>query len=156
MSREFVLEHCQVVDRPLEEVFAFFADARNLATITPDWLGFEIVTPQPIEMAEGKIIDYHIKLRGIPMRWRSKITAWEPPRRFIDEQVHGPYRFWIHEHSFDAIDDRRTRVRDRVRYGVPGGVLVQKMFVAGDLDRIFRFRSQRLSEILEGVKSVSK
>jgi ligand-binding SRPBCC domain-containing protein len=145
--RDFTLERSQVIDRPIEGVFAFFGDARNLAFITPDWLRFRIATPTPIEMAEGVFIDYVVKLRGIPMRWRSEITVWEPPFRFVDEQRRGPYRYWIHEHAFDAVSETQTRIEDRVRYSVPGGALAHRLFVEPDLARIFAYRSQKLDEI---------
>jgi ligand-binding SRPBCC domain-containing protein len=148
--REFTLTRSQTLDRSLDEVFSFFADARNLARITPDWLKFTVVTSGPIEMAQGTLIDYRIKLRGIPMRWQSEITVWEPPHRFVDEQRRGPYKFWVHEHTFEAIDADHTRVGDRVRYGVPGGGLVHRLFVERDLDRIFEYREQKLVEKFGG------
>jgi ligand-binding SRPBCC domain-containing protein len=132
--------------RPIDEVFAFFADARNLQTLTPPWLRFEILTPGSIEMARGMQIDYRLRLHGLPLRWTSKITAWETPRRFVDEQIRGPYRVWIHEHTF--VEGRGgTVVRDDVRYAVPGGALVDRLFVRPDLRRIFDYRHSRLREI---------
>jgi ligand-binding SRPBCC domain-containing protein len=155
MKREFALERTQTINRPIEEVFSWFADAQNLARITPDWLDFKTLTPAPIQMGESVIIDYAIKLRGIPMRWRSEITAWKPPHRFVDEQRRGPYRYWIHEHSFEAIDGERTLVRDRVLYDVPGGALVHKLFVEPDLERVFNYRAEKLDEIFHGQGKVA-
>jgi ligand-binding SRPBCC domain-containing protein len=133
--------------RPVDEVFAFFADAQNLQTLTPPWLRFKILTPGSIEMARGTRIDYRLRLHGLPLSWTSEITAWDPPRRFVDEQVRGPYRIWVHEHTFE---ERRggTVVRDDVRYAVPGGALIDRLFVRPDLRKIFRYRHWRLREIL--------
>lgn len=147
--REFNLITNQTIERPIEEVFSFFADAHNLARITPDWLRFEVVTPGAIEMREGVLIDYKIKLRGVPMRWQSEITVWDPPRRFVDEQRRGPYKFWNHEHTFESAAGGGTVVGDRVRYGVPGGILIQRLFIAPDLERIFSYRRRKLQEIFE-------
>ncbi len=132
--------------KPVEEVFPFFADARNLERITPPWLHFEIVTPGPIEMRPGTIIDYRLRLRGIPLRWRSEITVWEPPHRFVDEQRRGPYRLWVHEHLFSR-HNGGTLARDVVRYSVPGGDVVHRLFVAPDLNRIFEYRRRELQKI---------
>ena len=129
------------------DVFAFFADALNLEAITPPWLHFRILTAPPIEMREGTIIDYRLRLRGVPIRWQSEIIAWEPPRRFVDEQRRGPYRRWIHEHTFEE-HDGATVVRDRVDYAVPGGAAVDRLVVARDLDRIFAFRHKALERLL--------
>ena len=148
--REFTLDRSQTIDRPLGEGFAFFSDAQNLSTITPDWLKFRIVTPTPIEMGAGTLIDYQIKLHGIPLPWQSEITAWDPPHRFVDEQRRGPYRYWIHEHTFVADGVNRTIIRDRVRYAVPGGALVHKLFVEPDLARVFTYRARKMDEIFHG------
>ena len=126
-----------------DEVFAFFADAANLEAITPPWLNFSTITPAPIRMHAGTLIDYKLRLRGFPMRWRTKITEWEPPVRFVDEQIRGPYRQWIHEHSFEE-PDGGTLVRDRVRYAVPFDFLVHRWLVRPDLERIFAYRGQML------------
>lgn len=133
--------------RPRPEVFGFFGDAANLEKITPPWLGFHIVTPGAIEMKPGALIDYEIRLRGIPIRWRTEITAWEPPVRFVDVQVRGPYRLWEHEHAFEEAEGG-TIARDHVRYAVPGGALVNRLFVARDLAKIFGYREARLRELL--------
>lgn len=129
--------------RPLAEVFEFFADPRNLQAITPDWLDFSIVTPAPIPMRRGALIDYRLRVHGFPIRWQSEITAWEPPHRFVDEQRRGPYRLWIHEHWFEARGGG-TLVGDLVRYAAPGGWLVEWLFVRRDVEHIFQFRRQKL------------
>lgn len=134
---------------PLEEVFAFFSDAANLERLTPPWLSFQIVTPQPISMAVGTRIDYRLRLHGIPISWTSEITAWEPPHRFVDEQRRGPYRTWIHEHRFEAAE-AGTMAYDTVRYAVPGGALVARIFVRPDLERIFEHRHQVMRQIFGG------
>ena len=130
---------------PPEEVFPFFADAGNLERLTPPSLRFQILTPPPIEMAVGTLIDYRIRLRGVPMRWQSEITEWEPPYRFVDEQRRGPYRLWVHEHTFTA-QDGGTLARDIVDYVVLGGVIVQRLFVAPELNRIFEYRNAALKD----------
>ena len=129
--------------KPLAEVFAFFSDARNLQTLTPAWLDFSVLTPAPILMRPGTIIDYRLRLHGFPIRWQSEITAWEPPRRFVDEQRRGPYKCWIHEHRFEAREGR-TLVTDSVRYAAPGGWLADWLFVRRDVERIFQFRREKL------------
>jgi ligand-binding SRPBCC domain-containing protein len=141
------LESQQTLSLPRSEVFPFFADALNLEAITPPWLRFRIVTRSPIVMRRGTLIDYRLRLRGIPVRWTSEITAWEPPSRFVDEQRRGPYRRWIHEHTF-AEHDRQTVMCDRVDYLVPGGRLVERLLVERDLERIFAYRKARIAELL--------
>lgn len=146
---EFTLHSEQVLNAPLERVFAFFSDAGNLEAITPPILRFRITSPRPITMHVGAVIDYRLKLHGIPFRWRSVISAWEPMSRFVDEQVKGPYRLWVHEHRFDAIDEQRTRVTDHVRYAVPGGVFMNRWFVRPRLDGIFAFRAKATKSLVE-------
>lgn len=128
---------------PLETLFPFFADAGNLETLTPRWLRFEILPPLPIRMHKGTLIEYRLRLHGIPLRWQSEITAWEPPQRFVDEQRRGPYRQWIHEHTFTERNGG-TEVCDFVRYSVPGGCLVDFLFVRRDVRRIFEYRTRQL------------
>ena len=137
----------QWLPRPLEEVFAFFGDAFNLEALTPDFLNFRVLTPRPIEMCAGRLIDYKLRLRGIPMRWESEITVWEPPHRFVDEQRRGPYRLWIHEHTFSE-ERGGTMIRDHVEYAVPGGGIVRRLFVAPQLERIFAYRKEKIARIL--------
>jgi ligand-binding SRPBCC domain-containing protein len=132
--------------RPRGEVFAFFADAANLERLTPPWLGFEIVTPRPIAMRPGALIDYRLRIHGFPLRWRSEITAWDPPRRFVDEQRRGPYRVWHHTHTFTEYAGG-TSVHDRVRYAVRGGIVVQKLIVERDVRTIFAYREKVLREL---------
>jgi len=134
------------IPRPREEVFAFFSRAENLEALTPRWLHFSVFSPGPIAMKVGTRIRYRLRLHGIPLRWESEITAWEPPHRFVDEQRSGPYRRWVHEHQF-CEHEGGTKVRDIVQYSVPGGLLVHRLFVAPDLSRIFEFRRQKVAEI---------
>ncbi len=131
--------------RPVGEVFEFFSDAANLDAITPDSLRFEVLTPRPIEMRQGVQLDYRLKIRGLPIRWRSLISAWEPPHRFVDEQLRGPYRMWHHEHTFRACDGG-TLCGDRVVYDLIGGALVNALFVRRDLRSIFDYRCRHLLE----------
>lgn len=142
----FTLESCLYLPRPVEMIFPFFADAANLEVLTPPWLRFEILTPLPILMRPGAIIEYRIRLHGIPLRWLTEITAWEPPNRFVDEQRRGPYRQWIHEHTFIPRGDG-TEVRDFVRYKVPGGRLVHFFFVRPDVRKIFAYRALQLQKL---------
>lgn len=136
---ERIFESECFVPRPLEEVFAFFSDAQNLGVITPPNLALRITTPGPIEMKPGALIDYSIRVRGLPMKWRSRITVWEPGRRFVDEQIKGPYLQWIHEHSFTR-DSAGTRMKDTVRYRVPLDFLVHRWLVRPDIEKIFAYR----------------
>lgn len=135
-----------VLPRPRDGVFQFFADARNLELLTPPWLSFSILTAGPIEMSKGMRIQYRLRLHGIPLRWESEITAWEPPRYFVDEQRLGPYRQWTHEHIFEEYAGG-TRVLDRVKYAVFGGRLINWLFVAPDLCRIFDYRRRELGRL---------
>jgi ligand-binding SRPBCC domain-containing protein len=122
-----------------DEVFSFFADAFNLEAITPPWLKFSVLTPGPIAMRAGTLIDYRLRVHGLPLRWRSQITVWDPPFRFVDEQRRGPYRRWIHTHSFEEIDGG-TLCRDEVHYAVPGGRFIHWLLVRRDVERIFAYR----------------
>jgi ligand-binding SRPBCC domain-containing protein len=140
-----------VIPRPLDEVFAFFADAANLEVLTPPWLNFRILTPRPIAMRPGCLIDYRLRVRGVPIRWQSEITAWEAPHRFVDEARRGPYKFWRHEHRFEPCDDG-TRVFDAVHYGVPGGALVHWLVVGRDVRTIFAYRQQVLAKLFPAEK----
>ncbi len=127
------------------EIFPFFADAANLETLTPPWLNFKILTPTPIAMHEGTLIDYRLRVHGMPVRWRTRISAWEPPHRFVDEQLRGPYRQWIHEHTFEPRDGG-TLCRDVVRYAVPLDLLMHGLLVRPDITKIFAYREQALKK----------
>ncbi|HTG72338.1 MAG TPA: SRPBCC family protein [Terriglobia bacterium] len=144
----FTLKAEQWIPRTPEELFPFFGDAQNLETLTPPWLHFRIDT-SPNEMQAGARIDYHLRVHGIPIQWQSEISVWEPPFRFVDIQTHGPYRAWIHEHTFEPRNGG-TLMRDHVQYAVLGGTLVRKLLVAPDLDEIFKYRRARLGSIFGG------
>lgn len=146
--KTYEFERSTILPFPRESVFGFFSRAENLELLTPPWLSFRILTLPPIHMCEGALIDYQLRLHGIPLRWRSEITVWEPPRRFVDEQRRGPYRLWAHEHRFTEVDGG-TKVEDRVKYAVFGGALVAKLFVAPDVRRIFDYRQERLRDVFE-------
>jgi ligand-binding SRPBCC domain-containing protein len=145
--RTFTFQSDLWLPRPLSEVFPFFAAAENLEILTPPFLNFHIVTPKPIVMGVGTRIQYQLTLHGIPIRWESEITGWNPPYFFSDDQIRGPYRRWHHEHNFEE-KDGGTLVRDKVEYAVPGGALVNRLFVAPDLRRIFDFRTATLKQRL--------
>jgi hypothetical protein len=134
---------------PREKVFPFFADARNLEVITPPWLNFNVVTPGEIEMRVGAIIDYQLKIHSLPVRWRTEITDWSPPVSFGDEQRRGPYRRWSHTHTFTE-KDSGTLCGDRVIYAVPGGALVNYLFVRRDVQKIFNYRAEALKRHFAG------
>jgi ligand-binding SRPBCC domain-containing protein len=156
-----VLERRQRLDVPPERAFAFFGDARNLEAITPPWLRFRVVTPEPITMRRGTLIDYRLRLHGLPLRWRTRIDAWEPPHRFVDSQLRGPYALWEHTHTF-AADGAGVVTSDRVRYALPR--FAPAWFVRRDLDRIFDYRARAIAEGVGaaafservGVRSISR
>ena len=129
--------------QPRDHVFPFFADARNLEAITPPWVNFQIQPPLPVEMRTGTLIDYRLRVKGFPLRWQSEITVWDPPFRFVDEQRRGPYRRWTHTHEFEERDGG-TLCRDHVVYAVPGGPVVNWLFVRRDVQRIFAYRQDAL------------
>lgn len=134
------------VPRPRSDVFPFFSDCRNLGKLTPRDLSFSILTPEPIVMATGLVIDYRIKLGGLPFQWQSEITAWDPPHRFVDEQRKGPYRKWIHEHRF-VDEGNTTRIIDRVDFRSPGGRLAHALFINRKVEEIFRYRTKVLGSL---------
>ena len=149
----FLLTTEMTIERPLEVVFDFFSSAENLQQITPESLQFRILTPAPIEMKQGALIDYRIKLHGIPIKWRTEIESWEPPYRFTDQQLRGPYKRWFHEHTFEAIGPTTTLAKDRVHYIPRFGSLVHKFFVKPDLLKIFTYRQETLAEIFATEKA---
>jgi ligand-binding SRPBCC domain-containing protein len=150
-GEDYVLERRQHVQADPDSVFPFFAEARNLERITPPWLQFRVLTPEPIQMREGAMLDYRLRLHGVPIRWLTRIETWDPPRRFVDVQVRGPYRLWHHTHSFEP-DERGVTVGDRVRYSLPLGVLgrlVHRAFVRRDVERIFDFRQGAVASVFD-------
>jgi ligand-binding SRPBCC domain-containing protein len=145
-----LLEREQVLSVEPAQAFEFFADPFNLESITPAWLNFRIDPPAPIEIGPGTLIRYRLRLHGVPVRWLTRIEAWDPGHRFEDVQLRGPYRLWHHSHTF-CPHERGTLMRDRVHYALPlgvAGLLANRAFVRRDLDRIFAFRALAVSERL--------
>ena len=150
--RTFLFESQRTLERPITEVFEFFSNAHNLAMITPPSMHLEILTPAPIEMSAGTLIDYRFKLYGIPVRWQTEITEWNPPYEFADEQRRGPYRLWRHTHTFNETENG-VIVGDSVEYAVWGNGLTNKLFVRPDIEKIFAYRSEQLNEIFHHKKN---
>jgi len=149
---EFILKRELTIDLPRSQVFDFFSKAENLEKITPPDLGFHIVTPQPIEMGEGSLIEYRISLHGIPMSWKTLISKWDPPNEFVDEQLSGPYKQWIHRHTFIELDPNTTLIEDEVRYRLPFEPFgdIAQFFVERQLKNIFDFREKTVNELGAG------
>ena len=134
-----------------KEVFPFFADAGNLEAVTPPWLGFEVVTPRPIAMRPGALIEYRLRLHRLPVSWLTRIEEWEPGVRFVDAQLTGPYKLWHHTHEFEPAPGGGTLMRDIVRYALPLGplgTLAHAVLVRRDVQRIFDFRAQAIPRVL--------
>ncbi len=148
ITRELTLE------LPIEQVFEFFADAVNLERITPPELNFHIVTPRPIDIQKGSLIDYNLKLRGIPVSWRTEISEWDPPRFFVDRQLKGPYTQWIHRHTFTELGPNKTLIEDEVKYRLPLEPLgdLAHFIIRRELDYIFDFRQRAVAELLTTAK----
>ena len=144
--KEFTLQSEVWLPRPRDEVFAFFSDARNLEALTPPWVSFAILTHGAIPMRAGTLIDYRIRVHGIPIRWQTEIAEWQPPHRFVDTQLRGPYTLWHHTHIFEE-SKGGTLCLDHVRYRPRGGTLVHWLFVRRDVERIFNYRQQRLKQL---------
>lgn len=145
-GKDYILKAEQRFPKPLKELFSFFESPKNLGTITPDFLGFKILNADPIEMKKGLLINYRISLNGIPVKWQSEITAYDPPHRFVDEQRKGPYKYWIHEHTFTE-DGNVTIASDLVKYGVLGGDIIHSIFVKPKLRTIFNYRKEKLETL---------
>jgi hypothetical protein len=144
------LERRQYLPHPRDAVFAFFAAARNLERITPPWLSFGVLTPEPITMEAGTLIDYRLHVHGIPLRWTSRIEEWDPGRAFVDRQLRGPYALWHHRHTFEDAGTG-TLVGDHVDYALPLGRLgdlADPLFVRRDLERIFAHRHQAVERLM--------
>ncbi|MBI5020580.1 MAG: SRPBCC family protein [Ignavibacteriales bacterium] len=150
----FTLKYEQYISRPRNEIFTFFSRPENLAHITPTALGFIILTPSPIEMRPGVLISYMIRIFGIRVRWISIITSYDPPMRFVDEQLRGPYSFWHHTHTFKE-HQGGTLITDEVKYAVPFGILgrvVRRIIIRRQLDKIFSYRAEVIREIFSDNK----
>ena len=145
---EHILKREITINRPRSEVFEFFSNAANLQRITPPDLGFSIITPHPIEMREGATIEYRIRLNGFPMNWKTLISKWDSPREFVDEQLLGPYKQWIHTHRFEEVGQNQTLITDEVRYRLPLEPFgdIAHFFVERQLEYIFDFRETAVAE----------
>lgn len=150
MPDEQVLRRQIEIHRPVGEVFEFYADAGNLELITPPELRFSILTQPPIRMREGALIDYRLRLWGLPVDWRTLISRWDPPHGFVDEQIRGPYALWIHTHTF-VERSGVTVVRDEVRYRLPLSILGRALHpvIRRQLDRIFDYREHVTLSVLD-------
>ncbi len=149
------LDRTQTIPAPIEDVFPFFQQPANLERLTPPMLGMHILTPEPAPMHPGAIIDYIVKIRGLPMRWTTCISEYDPPHRFVDVQLRGPYSFWHHTHEFRSVDEG-TEVIDRVRYLVPFGPLGQiahALMIRRDIESIFDYRRKVLEDIFPPKKA---
>jgi hypothetical protein len=144
-----IYQQVTYINRPIYEVFDFFSKAENLNKLTPPILDFKILTPMPIKMGTGTLIDYKIKLNGISFFWKTKITAWENNKRFEDTQIKGPYKIWIHEHLFEEIGGQ-VKMTDTVQYQSPGWILeplINKLYIRRKVEEIFSFRNQELDKL---------
>jgi ligand-binding SRPBCC domain-containing protein len=144
-------DRAQELPQAPEEAFEFFSDPFNLEAITPPWLHFKVLTPAPIPMGAGTLIDYRLRLRGVPVRWQTEIREWEPGVRFRDVQLRGPYSLWDHTHLFEPAPGGGTIVRDHVVYEIPLGPLgrlAQTLFVRRDLERVFEHREAEIGRLL--------
>lgn len=144
-----LLQRTQDVPTPLAEVFPFFAAPENLEAITPPSLRMRIITPAPLEMHAGALFDYIVTTHGVPMRWTTLITSYDPPHSFVDVQLKGPYSFWHHTHRFEDLGPRGTRLIDEVRYIMPFGLLgalAHTVLVQRDLETIFTYRRQFVAQ----------
>ena len=156
--KTFELTKKQLINSSMENVFNFFSKPENLKTITPEKLSFNILTPTPINMGNGTVIDYTIKLFGIPIHWRTLITNYNPPYEFVDEQIKGPYNFWHHTHKFKQVDGG-VEISDRVIYSIPMGIIgrvLHFIWIKRDLEKIFSHRKKVIEDILVNKDSVEK
>ena len=146
----YTLKREQKISKNIEDVFQFFSKPENLSIITPSKMKFKILTPSPIEMKEGALIDYTVNIFGFPIRWRTLITDYKPSHMFVDQQLKGPYSMWHHTHLFERLNDEETLIKDIVIYAVPFGIigkLTHSLYIKTDLDAIFDYRSQKIREI---------
>jgi ligand-binding SRPBCC domain-containing protein len=149
VTKDYLLKTDVWLPQPIDQIFDFFKKAENLQQITPPWLNFQILTPLPIEIQQGTLIDYRLKLYRISILWKTGITVWDPPCFFVDSQLGGPYRKWVHTHCFEELDGG-TRMQDVVEYRLPGGPLAplaHELFVKRNVRDIFAYRKARILDI---------
>lgn len=149
-----ILERSQIIECSLDQTFEFFSDAFNLEKITPEFLRFKILTPRPLVMKAGTLIEYSLSLFGIPFHWKTLIEQWEPGVQFVDRQLKGPYALWVHTHTFEALGPERTLMKDRVEYQIPFGILgsiAHNLFVRATLEKIFDYRAEVTARLLTPV-----
>ena len=145
----YELNKTQFINQPIDVVFYFFLKPENLALITPSKLAFKILTPTPITINKGTLIDYTIRLMRFPVHWRTLITKYNPPYEFVDEQIKGPYLFWHHTHTFKAVNGG-SEIKDKVRYSIPMGYLgqfIHKIWIKKDLEKIFEYRKAVIDKL---------
>jgi ligand-binding SRPBCC domain-containing protein len=145
----YLLTMSTVVRRGRAEVFDALSDVRNVDRITPPWVKFRILTPMPVEMRQGAIFDYALRIRCLPAKWRTEITEWSPPNAFTDTQTSGPFDAWRDRHTFTEVDSSATLVENEIVYRVPGGSLVHRLLVRRDLLRIYQHEQRMMHELLE-------
>ena len=149
--RIHVLHREQRLDGTPEEVFPFFADAHNLEAITPPLLRFRVLTPRGIPLQVGSFLQYRLRLHGVPAYWNTLIQEWDPPHKFVDVQVKGPYRLWHHTHTFEETPDGGTLMTDTVRYAIgfgPIGDLANALLVRRDVEAIFDYRAEVVPQLV--------
>lgn len=147
---EHIFTVSQEIDLPRDEVFEFFSNAGNLKRITPPEFDFRILTELPIAIKQGSLIDYRLKLHGVPIRWRTEISEWRPPNEFVDVQLSGPYKQWIHRHKFTELSANRTLMEDEVRYRLPFEPIgdIANFIVERQIRGIFEYRQRVVAELL--------
>ena len=156
--KTYVFRKQQALARPIDDLFNFFKQPDNLEKITPSSVGFTILTPRPIKMQVGTVLDYTIRLLGLPVRWTTLISAYDPPHRFIDVSLRGPYSFWHHTHTFEE-NDQGTIMTDEVHYALPFGVLgrlAHSLWVKRQLKYIFDYRMKVIGELLENADAIDQ
>lgn len=146
------LHYSLELPQPLDKVFAFFSDVANLQRVTPPELNFSILTPLPVVMQEGATIDFMLSLLGVPFKWQTEISVWDPPHMFVDRQIEGPYAEWIHRHTFRASGDGKTIVEDDVSYTLPSQPLgeLAHPLVRKQLEKIFSYRQEAILKLMKG------
>lgn len=155
--KTYILQRSQIINRSKSETFDFFSDAFNLERITPPFLRFKILTPRPIVMEKGRLIEYQLSLFGVPFKWKTIIEEWSPETHFVDRQLKGPYLLWHHTHTFEEIGVGRILMKDIVRYRIPFGpfgLLAHWLFVERMLTKIFDYRAVSTAELLNGTPRV--